>query len=165
MKATVHLTIYVAALSALLCIALGCNTSGPKCAPTLPEMDQLDRRAMDFPYGVSTVFGSDEISAADVDLATVQTPIGASPDTRWVVAVAIEDPEEDPSYPVIRFLGRDSLGSPVLGQKFTVQVSPVIEDRDCRLPRVDCRLVSYSAGGLRTSSKGVSLRRICGGFV
>ena len=88
-----------------------------------------------FSNGTQTIFGSEEVPASEVDMATVTWPFEPMDGIHWVIAAGIEDPleEEFASYPVVRFLGRRVDGTPVIGPRFRVQVSPVIEGRECRL--------------------------------
>jgi hypothetical protein len=134
---------FVCAIAIALCA--GCNKTGRLGGdPVSPVENAVSRQAMWFGQA-QTIFGTQNLPAADVDLASV---IGLNlmpvpPEIElidWVVAVGIEDPPDAVSYPVVRFLGRRSDGSTVMSDQFVVPVSPVIQGRDCRFPRIDCRV-------------------------
>jgi hypothetical protein len=61
--------------------------------PTAPGMADLERRAMDF-GGSQTIFGTELLPAADVDMSTIPWPYDLLDDVDWTVAVAIEDPPD-----------------------------------------------------------------------
>ena len=116
-----------AAFSALLLI-LGCNSGDLPVNPDMPDAIPVERQAMFFYHGTQTIFGSEEVPATEVDMATIQWDFYPVDGFKWVVAVGTEDPpggaETDPSYPVVRFLGRQTDGSPALGATFVVEVGP-----------------------------------------
>jgi len=119
--------------------------------PVFPGNDEPSRFGTWFMDPV-TIFGTDP-PAADVDTAGVVwgnlsafpgDPVEFDDGTSWVVAVAIEEDDEErpPSYPVLRFLANDG---ETMSEVFEVPVYPVrvpgppyYEEWYCRIPRVDC---------------------------
>ena len=83
-------------------IANGCSDSGNNHGnPVVPEEEAFPRMGMHFPYEAQIIFGSEEVPATEVDMATIQWDFYPVDGFKWVVAVGTEDPpggaETDPS--------------------------------------------------------------------
>ena len=125
MKSTL-LSVIIAAAALLL--MLGCNSGDSPVNPDISDAIPVERQAMSFDHETQIIFGSEEVPATEVDMPTIQWDFYPVDGFKWVVAVGTEDPpggaETDPSYPVVRFLGRQTDGSPALGATFVVEVGP-----------------------------------------
>jgi hypothetical protein len=94
MRDATHILTILALFVLLIPLGLGCgNESRHGTNPLTPPVEIANRQAMWFGDS-QTIFGTEELPAADVDMSTIPWPYDLLDDVDWTVAVAIEDPPD-----------------------------------------------------------------------